>query len=828
VPHDEYPDLLSSESSHIANAPFRPYIPSIVNLRELTLSSLILGTLLGVIFGAASLYLVLKVGLTISASVPIAIISITLFRVLSKVGWRNATILERTIVQSAGSAGESIAFGLGVTMPAIILLGFDLDVARVILVAILGGTLGILIMIPLRRVLITQHHDVLKYPEGTSCAEVLKAGTSVESRTDSRSVEPEAGGKIILAGFGISFIYQVIGRSLYGWKDVSEKILRAPFSGASISAEISPTLLGIGYIIGPRSASLMCAGGVFSFLVLIPFIKFFGGGLVSPLAPGFIPISDMGPYDIRRSYVLFIGVGTITTAGIIAVLRLLPSVLRGVGGGLKALKGRDIASFSLPRTDQDLSNRFVVIGILILIAVILIIPQLNLQLNLIGALMIISFGFMFVSISSRLTGELGTSSTPITGITVAAVLLTCFIFLIIGWTEPPYYVTAISIGAIICIASSSGGTTSQDLKTGFLIGSTPKYQQIAMIVGAITSALILGPILLRINDIGTVYVPRITFVSPRGQAKLASNIVSTLQPYTDTIQPPTPGNFHVFYYDQDSKETIKGLDPGDYLIDDVGRILYKLEVNFPVDLRANTSELSVMETLKGPQSKTDSKAYYVWLKSSGEEFTAKYLVNEQGIPVYLVDPGINGVHRVRPDGSIVPKFAAPTATLLAYIIKGVFTRRMPWGLVFIGVAITLMLELAGISPLPFAVGMYLPLSTSIPIFVGGMIHWLVERNHRRKQITSTKNKVSTEGDANQGLLIASGYIAGGAVAGVIIALMAGVFTDTDDKLRQWATDNNSFYSGSYSDLLSLVPFCLLILWLYLIGTGRLFSKTVKT
>src|SRR6187455_2274361 len=290
------------EPEPVAAPGFEPFIPPRANLRELTPLPLIVGTLLGAIFGASSLYLVLKVGLTVSASIPVAVISITLFRLLSKFGLRDATILENNIVQTAGSAGESIAFGLGVTMPAIMILGFDLEITRVALVAVLGGLLGILMMIPLRRALIVHQHGVLKYPEGTACAEVLKAGASDESRAAASpraKREQEALGGAgtsavtIFTGFGVGLVYKALNVAFKGWKDVPQRIFGAPFAAGSVSAEISPELLGVGYIIGPKIASTMCAGGVLAYLVLIPAIKFFGSGLTAALAPGAVPISQM-------------------------------------------------------------------------------------------------------------------------------------------------------------------------------------------------------------------------------------------------------------------------------------------------------------------------------------------------------------------------------------------------------------------------------------------------------------------------------------------------------------------------------------------------------
>src|SRR5215468_4701582 len=495
---------------------FRSFIPASVRLRELTPVPLIVGTLLGIVFGASSLYLVLKVGLTVSASIPVAVISITIFRVLSKLGMRDATILEHNIVQTAGSAGESIAFGIGVTMPAILILGFDLELTRVVLVSVLGGLLGILMMIPLRRALIVAQHGQLKYPEGTACAEVLKAGASDESRAAAAQNTREAGavdqaaagGKTIISGFGIGFLYYGIQEIWETWKEYPTRIFGKPFEGGSISIENNTALLGVGYIIGPRIASIMVGGGVLSYLVLIPAIKYFGSGWASPLAPETAHlIKDMTVAQIQKAYVLYIGAGAVAAGGIISLVRSLPVIWSGLKGGLADLRSTKAAAAGAPRTDQDLSMKFVLGGIIALLVAIMVVPQLNLRGNILGALLIVAFGFLFVTVSSRLTGEIGSSSNPISGMTVATLLLTCLVFLIVGWTAPPYFVTALSIGGIVCIAASNGGTTSQDLKTGFLVGSTPKYQQIAILVGALASAVMLGPILLKLNDWGTVYVP---------------------------------------------------------------------------------------------------------------------------------------------------------------------------------------------------------------------------------------------------------------------------------------------------------------------------------
>jgi putative OPT family oligopeptide transporter len=790
----EYPDIVGAKPSNPYLAAFRPYIPARAKLRELTPIPLIVGTLLGIVFGASSLYLVLKVGLTVSASIPVAVISITLFRLLSKFGMRDATILENNIVQTAGSAGESIAFGIGVTMPAIMILGFDLEFTRVMLVSVLGGLLGILMMIPLRRALIVEQHGILKYPEGTACAEVLKAGASEESKEaaakasvkEAEKLDDQAatGGKTIITGFGIGFLYYGLEQVFKTWKEYPGKVFGKPFEGASLSLENNPALLGVGYIIGPRIASIMVGGGVLSYLVLIPMIKYFGAGLTTPLAPATTKlISEMAiehKDSIQSTYILYIGAGAVAAGGIISLVRSLPLIWRGLKGGLADLRGSRAETKDAPRTDQDLSMKFVIGGIVVLLIAIMLSRSLNMQWNILGALLIVAFGFLFVTVSSRLTGEVGSSSNPISGMTVATLLLTSLVFLVIGWTSPPYFVTALSIGAIVCIAASNGGTTSQDLKTGFLVGSTPKFQQIAILVGALASALVLGPILLQLNKSGTVYVP------------VANNKDFSF-----------PAEFRV--------------DPNSF--------------------EKNGSE-PVREKIEGAQGGGDTTSYYVFHKTTPENGPAgRYLVNDQGVPVYLADPGINGVYDKRPDGSSVQKFTAPKATLMSYIIKGILSRDLPWVLVLLGAMISIVLELSGIPSLAFAVGMYLPLSTSTPIFVGGMVRWLVDKYLRGKPENKklTEEQLVAEGDKSQGVLLSSGYIAGGTLAGVIFA-----FLNLSDPIvarlkgyEDWSTAHNPFFdggAGGYSDLLGLIPFIILTVLLYVVGREWLLAgrKRAKT
>jgi putative OPT family oligopeptide transporter len=758
-------DETASESETPAPIPFEPYIAPETEMRERTLRAVIVGTLLGIVFGASSLYLVLKVGLTVSASIPVAVISITLFRLGSKLGFKDATILENNIVQTAGSAGESIAFGVGVTMPAIMILGFDLEITRVMLVAVLGGLLGILMMIPLRRALIVEQHGKLKYPEGTACAEVLKAGASEDSRELSspsakrEAKESEARGaagmsaKTIFAGFGIGLVYKTVMVALKGFRDVPEKVFRAPFEAGSVSAEISPELLGVGYIIGPQIASVMCAGGVLAYLVLIPLIKFFGAAIPGVLAPGTIPIVEMGPHEIRSAYVLYIGAGAVAAGGIVSLAKSLPTIWHGIRAGLRDFGAGAKDRGAVKRTDRDLSMKVVLIGVLGLVGAIMAFPSLHM--NVLGAILIIVFGFLFVTVSSRLTGEIGSSSNPISGMTVATLLLTCLVFLVIGWTGPSYYVTALSVGAIVCIAASNGGTTSQDLKTGFLVGATPKLQQHAILVGALASALVLGPILLKLNETATVYVP-------------AKEVAAS---------------FHV--------------DP---------------------------SSLAQREHVVGPQASADANEYAVFHKTDAEAGPAgKYLVDAQGSPVYLVDPGINGSHSVRPDGSEVRKYDAPKATLMSYIIKGILDQQLPWGLVLFGVMIALVLEMSGIPSLAFAVGVYLPLSSSTPILAGGLLRWLVDRERNKRMKGLSEEQMAAESDKSPGVLMASGYIAGGAIAGIVIAFVAGVFGETDAALTAWSKAHNPLFEGPNADLYSMIPFVLISVVLLLVGREKLLA-----
>jgi uncharacterized oligopeptide transporter (OPT) family protein len=544
--------------------------------------------------------------------------------------------------------------------------------------------------------------------------------------------------------------------ALKAWKDVPEKVFGRPYAAGSVSAEISPELLGVGYIIGPRIAATMCAGGVLAYLVLIPLIKFFGDAVPGPLAPGGVPIREMGPSQIRSAYVLYVGAGAVAAGGIVSLLRSLPLIGRGLRDGLRDVGGARAVGRRL-RTEDDLPMRVVLGGIAALVIAIALARPLHM--NVLGALLIVAFGFLFVTVSSRLTGEIGSSSNPVSGMTVATLLLTCLVFLVVGWTGGPYYVTALSVGAIVCIAASNGGSTSQDLKTGHLVGATPRLQQIAILFGALVSALVLGPILLRLDASATTYVPAAQ-VAPGGL----------------TVDPATlPG---------------------------------------------------ARERPPAAQVGGDARELLVWHKSDTAGGPAgRYLVDDAGRALWLVDPGINGAYAKRPDGSEVRKFDAPKATLMSYIIKGILDRRLPWGLVLFGVMIALVLELTGIPSLPFAVGVYLPLSSSTPILAGGLVRALVDRRRRPALLARglSEERIAAESDRSPGVLLASGYIAGGAIAGIVIAFMAGVLEPVDAVLTRWASAHNPLFAGPRADLLALLPFAALVLLLVLTGFEKVLA-----
>ena len=728
------PGQVVSRVASSGQAAHRPYVADSRTIRELTWLPVVVGALLGIIFGASSLYLVLRVGMTVSASIPVAVLSITLFRLFSNwTGTRPATILENNIVQTTGSAGESIAFGVGVTMPALMILGYDMQAVQVMLVAALGGLLGILMMIPLRRAFIVQQHGLLAYPEGTACAKVLIVGEQGGSSA-----------KTVFTGFGMAFVYQILMQGLKLWDEYPKRGFEK-FKGAVLACEASPILLGVGYIIGPRIAAVTFAGGVLAYLVMTPAISLFGSGNTSAIFPGTKPIGEMSAKDIRDAYILYIGAGAVAAGGVISLLQAMPLILGSLKSGLGDLSRSGGGPRSAGRTERDLPIWFVGVGATGLVAAIaatnLFPTEVDLTGRVVGALMIAVFGFLFVTVSSRLTGEIGSSSNPISGMTVATLLLTCLIFVLMGWVGTEYRVAAVSIAGIVCVAASNGGTTSQDLKTGYLVGATPKAQQIAILVGALTSAIVIGFVLLLLNQ--------------------ASTVVTNKAEYLPTIAAPDPANL-------------------------------------------NRTEV-------GP----DGKTYKVWWVVEADVKpgvqAGKYLVDDSGRAVYLVDPAINGRVAERDDGSKVTKYDAPKARLMALIIDGIMGGKLPWGLVILGVLIAVLMQMSLVPSLAFAVGVYLPLSTSMPIFVGGLVRLAVDRIKRAN---------AEDSDSSPAVLLSSGYIAGGAIAGILIALLALAPASVSSTLDLSSRLPKEWNESPWP---SLGAFGLMIVVLFLCGLGVFFK-----
>jgi putative OPT family oligopeptide transporter len=714
---------------------FRPYVPPEQAPAELTVRAVVLGAILGVVFAASSVYLALKIGLTVSASIPIAVLAVAFFRTLGR-----STILENNMVQTTGSAGESIAAGIVFTIPAILLMGYDLTVGKVAVIAVVGGIMGVLLMIPLRRALIVKEHGRLTYPEGTACAEVLVAG--------------EKGGlqaKRLFQAFGLAFAYKFLMAGLKAWKEYPTWVSRS-YNGASISAEVSPELLGVGYIIGPRIAGYLFAGGCLAYLVLIPAIKLFGSGLTQPIFAESKLISEMSPGEVRANFVFYIGAGAVAAAGIIALIRSPPTIVSAFRSGFQDLRAGLGSTASRLRTDIDLPIWVTPVGAVLLALVLTFLPQL--AVNLLGAVLIVLFGFFFVVVSSRITGEIGVSANPISGMTIAALIGTAAIFLLIGWTGVDHRVGAISIAAVIAVAAGNAGATSQDLKTGFLVGATPKRQQIGIMVGAITSALAIGWTLTLLNNT-----------------------------YTNIVPEPHPG--------------------------------VVLEASAP-----GSSDRSV--TTLGERMRHDGREWDVVrvnLPTQGI-VPGKYLLDPTTHEVaYLVDPGIGG--RIREiDGRPITKLDSPKATIMALVTDGILTQKLPWGLVLIGVFLTISIEIMGLQSLPIAVGVYLPISTSASMFAGGVVRWLVERRMR-----SSERSIA-EVESGPGVLFSSGLIAGGAIAGIAIAGIAAALVARAEAAKVPAADYLSHVAGlqnalgtfAQNDLVALLVFGCLGFVLYRVAS----------
>ena len=676
-------------------SPPEPYVPASKSLTELTVGAIVIGCLLGLVFAASSVYLALKVGLTVSASIPIAVLSITIFRSITRaMGNTEPQILRNNLVQTTGSAGESIAAGVVFTLPALLLLGYALPWSKVAAIAIVGGLLGVLLMVPLRRALIVKEHLTLKYPEGTACAEVLIAG-------EERGVQA----KTVFMGFGLGALYKFLNGGVHLWLEVPARILQRMLPSGKgeligeIRAEISPELTGVGYIIGPRVGGYLFAGGMLSFFVLIPAIKLFGAGLTAPIFPATILIADMTPMQVRANYVFYIGAGAVTAAGLISLGRALPMIAQAMVAGFGDIRGTG-GTGTVLRTERELPMVYVVGGVVVLTAAMVLLPQIGI--NVYGAVLAVIFSFLFVSVSSRICGQIGASSNPISGMTVAAVLMTALIFWAVGWTGIEHRVLALSIGGVVCVSAAVAAATSQDLKTGYLVGATPLRQQIGLLFGVTTSALMIGGMIAFLNTAKTTVVER----------------------------------------------SYPGVQLSDF-------------EDAPWDLAGKPYRVGHL------------------FERTGDAPAGRYLVNAAGQIAYLVDPGIGGREERDYTGRKVEKLDSPKAQIMALVVDGILTQKLPWGLILIGAFIAVVMEILGLPSLAVAVGTYLPISTSATIFMGGIVRWLVERRN------TAEGRPAGNEDSGPGVLFSSGLIAGGAILGVGIAALQALRKDEIFTVSHW-------------------------------------------
>ena len=679
---------------------FKPFISPKEKPREFTFRALLLGSIFGIIFGAVTVYVGLRAGLTVAASIPIAVLSISILRAFGR-----ASILENNIVQTTGNAGQSIASGVIFTLPALVFLGFDLEYSRIFFLALIGGWLGVLFMIPLRRQLIVQEHENLKYPEGTACAEVLIAG--------------ERGGSFasrVFLGLGLGSLYTLFqNENLFkAWPGTPE--FQPDFGpqhvlkGASIKADATPEYLGVGYIIGPKVAGVIFAGGVFSWLVLMPLIYFFGKELGHPLYPGTIPIEQMGPSQLWSTYIRPMGAGAVAASGLITLLRTLPTIVSALSAGFKNLRPGAAGNAKPLRTEDDLSMRTVVLGSLLLILFTFFFLQfkpvpgayVGILPNLAAALLVVVFGFLFVTVSSRIVGLIGSSANPMSGMAIATLMATCAIFLVEGWTAPAYGALAITIGGIVAIAAANAGDTSQDLKTGYIVGSTPRYQQLALMIGVVVSTVAIG---------------------------FTLNLMNTgLQEFREASQPWTLTASH----------------PGVAVQNDVKHLPDQIHVLGP-----------------DKTSTTHPKSEYIVLNAIGS--------SELADGKYLYSPSTGKIEVQWIQGIGSEKAAAPQARLMATVINGILTRKLAWGLVLLGVFLVIAVELLGIRSLSFAVGAYLSIGTTLAIFCGGMVRWFIDAAAKK----AGGDSADSESEISPGSLFASGLIAAGGIVGLCGVALKG-------------------------------------------------------
>ena len=759
----------------ITKTTYQPFVPASESPRELTVRALLLGSVFGILFGAVTVYVGLRAGLTVAASIPISVLSISILRAFGR-----ASILENNIVQTTGNAGQSIASGVIFTLPALIFLGFDLESTRIFALALFGGWLGVLFMIPLRRQLIVEEHGSLTYPEGTACADVLEAG--------------ERGGSFasrVFLGLGLGGLYTLFQNdnlfSLWPSQPDYQPDLGSQhlLKGSAIRADCTSEYLGVGYIIGLRVSAVMLAGGVFSWLVLMPAIYFFGSHLSSPIYPGTTLIRNMTPSDLWSTYVRPMGAGAVAASGLITLLRTAPTIVSALTEGLGSMgknragnKSGSVAA-KVIRTERDIPMPVVLGGSAVLVILMWAflqfhpVPgaQVGALANLAAALLVIVFGFLFVTVSARIVGIVGSSASPVSGMTIATLMATAAIFLVRGWTAPAFGALAITIGGIVCIAASNAGDTSQDLKTGFLIGATPWKQQLAIMIGVIVSLFSIGTTLKAMNTGLEVF------------QRMQKPIVFSLNALPDGVQ--NEGHFkrdHLSLSSHDADNPTRE------------------EV-------ANANQFVLLNAI-----------------GSSKLEDGKYLYNPQTHEIEI--QWIQGI------GS--EKAAAPQGRLMATVINGILTRKLPWGLVLLGVALVIGIELLGIRSLTFAVGAYLSIATTLAIFIGGVMRWMVDRTLEKRAATNAEEidpdtglpvptsvtpALDSESEISSGSLYASGLIAAGGIVG-LMGVGVRLYEAATEKTIPRFSDHNPLYH----DWVSVIMFALLAFSLYYFARKPLEKK----
>ncbi len=614
-------------SSHVS---FKPHVSPETKTAEFTWRAILIGVVLGLIFGVGNAYLGLKVGTTVSASIPAAVMSMALLRLFP----RRASILENNIVQTVASTGEGLAAGVIFTVPALFLLGEKIPIYRIAILAALGGVLGILFMIPMRRYIIVQEHGVLPFPEGTACAEILKSATSGLTKA-----------VLALAGLLVGALYRICTGALYLWNETPTYVIKF-FQNTQFSMDCTPSLLGVGFIIGPRISSIVLAGGAVGWWVLIPLISMFAGG-DTVIFPGTVPVSQMSADEIWSHYIRYIGAGAVACGGLLSLFKIAPLIGKTIRVGFGELFQGSRRKKQVLRTDHDISLRWLILGSIAIILTLWLLP--GFSMNFLTIVLLVILGFFFVAVTSLTVGIVGSTSNPVSGMTITTLLITCLIFIALGWTERIYLIAALTMGCVANVAIALAGTTSQDLKTGFLLGATPRHQQIAEIIGIILPAAAIG---------GTLY-----------------------------------------------------------LLD------------------------------------------------------AAYGFGSAQMP-------------------------APQGTMMALIAEGVMHGNIPITLVVIGIILGLLIEMMRLPILPFAIGIYLPLSLSTPLMLGGVVAYFV------------KKRGASDEARDRGILAASGLVAGDACMGVVVAFVT---------VLGWVSPSGE---GFFQNWVSLALFTLLGVGLGLIAIKK--------